>query len=187
MDITESRWRALARSSPWRWGSVHLVRASDGPWGEVEAWIRRPGLMRVETGGETYVVVDRPPEVAVFGVREDGQPFSSRHTPAPATSVTPALDADGLVAARPDSAGEEYDPRCGCCPLLRCEVAARHEAETGGRAADPVGLAEIFEVALDVETGICVAVHPAPGSTSSGHSVRVLAVDEDYPDELFEE
>ena len=25
MEITDGRWRALARSSPWRWRSVHLT------------------------------------------------------------------------------------------------------------------------------------------------------------------
>lgn len=50
---------------------------------------------------------------------------------------------------------------------------------------DRRSLATTFEVALDVETGICVAVHPADGTGSAGHSLRILAVDEVYPDALF--
>lgn len=83
---------------------------------------------------------------------------------------------------------ESYEPRCGCCPLLQCEVAARHEADIGGPAPGPDGWGELagsFEVALDVQTGICVAVDPEVGSTSGGHSLRLVAVDEECPDELF--
>jgi hypothetical protein len=52
-------FRALARSSPWLWSSVRLTRTMVGQENDerVCAWIRRPGLMRVEPdGGEPYTV-----------------------------------------------------------------------------------------------------------------------------------
>ena len=40
MEITHGRWRALARSSPWRWRSVHLTwhHALDDE--DAVAWLR---------------------------------------------------------------------------------------------------------------------------------------------------
>ena len=69
MDLTEETFRALARSSPWRWRSVHLVREVGGPVGEgsVEAWVRRPHLMRVLADGEVHVVRERPTQFARYG------------------------------------------------------------------------------------------------------------------------
>lgn len=78
---------ALARSSPWRWTTLHFRR------GDAEAWLARPDRLLVSD---------------VHGAgRHDGWPYGSsadweRWWP---TDVTPILRADGLVAARPD------DPR----------------------------------------------------------------------------
>jgi hypothetical protein len=57
--VEEETFRALARSSPWLWSSVRLTRTMVGRENvdRVRAWIRRPGLMRVEPdGGEPYTV-----------------------------------------------------------------------------------------------------------------------------------
>jgi hypothetical protein len=75
-----------------------------------------------------------------------------------------------------------YDPRCGCCPLLWSEVAAR--AEYGD---DPERLARFsaegypaaHDVALDVQTGIVVALEPIGSSSVPGFSVEIHAVDAD--------
>jgi hypothetical protein len=102
MELTEQSFRALARSSPWRWRSVHLVREVGGPVGEgdVEAVIRRPHLMRVVADGEVHVVRDGPTRVAPY--TRDGR--SGPVDVPTAADVRPVLDADGLVRVRPDSA-----------------------------------------------------------------------------------
>jgi hypothetical protein len=41
VDLTDDSFRALARSSPWRWRSLHLVHR--GRAGEAEARLTRPG------------------------------------------------------------------------------------------------------------------------------------------------
>jgi len=88
MTPTVDAFHALARSSPWRWTSVHLEHASSFP-GPCEAWVRRPGEL----------VVERPD-----GTREhhSGLPYSSTAAPrALPHEVTPTLRPDGLVAVRP--------------------------------------------------------------------------------------
>ncbi|HEY3527886.1 MAG TPA: hypothetical protein VGK78_01960 [Nocardioides sp.] len=54
MQPTVDSFRALARSSPWRWRTLHFTRRGD--LGEVEAWVRRPGelLVRPSSGAEQY-------------------------------------------------------------------------------------------------------------------------------------
>ncbi len=57
-------FRALARSSPWRFGTLHLThRPCGGTAGEeepVEAWLRRPGHLEVLAGGERHVETGVP-------------------------------------------------------------------------------------------------------------------------------
>ena len=99
--LTEDSWRALARSSPWRWRTLHFTRTDDD--GRVEAWVRRPGqlLVRDEQGRTTY---------------ESGLPYSSslltrvvRKGAATIPEIVrdrlphevqPTLREDGLVAVR---------------------------------------------------------------------------------------
>lgn len=52
-------FRALARSSPWRFGTLHFTHraAGDEP---VEAWLRRPGHLEVLAGGERHVETGVP-------------------------------------------------------------------------------------------------------------------------------
>ena len=71
-------------------------------------------------------------------------------------------------------------------------MADRIEAEDGGPPLDPgVSYPASFEVALDVGTGICVAVHPQLPSTrsldaeDSGFDVEIRAVDLDLPKGFF--
>jgi len=112
VQLTEDSWRALARSSPWRWRTLHFTRTDAS--GSVEAWVRRPGqlLVRDGKGRTTY---------------ESGVPYSSsvlaaavprrlwRRAAVPEISrdvlpqeVQPALREDGLVDVRPDR-GVSYD------------------------------------------------------------------------------
>jgi hypothetical protein len=91
MDPTEDSFRALARSSPWRWRTLHLrhrsgiVPASAG--GEVEAWLARPDGVRL-MGAD-----GRPLLPSFEGQR--GRPTRPWRPPAP------AYRPDGLVARRP--------------------------------------------------------------------------------------
>ena len=73
MELTEDTWRALARSTPWRWQSIHFTRVNEE--GSVEAWLRRPGelLVREENGRETYrSEPTRSSAVALTAVVADG-------------------------------------------------------------------------------------------------------------------
>lgn len=103
MELTEDTWRALARSSPWRWRSLHFTRVNE--YGTVEAWLRRPGqlLVREENGRET--LQSEPPRsssselfsiTSVVAEGVDGQPFDlPTHVDA-----GPTLRPDGLVDGR---------------------------------------------------------------------------------------
>lgn len=102
-------FQALARSSPWRWMTLHFRHRSEFA-GPCEAWVRRPGelLVRRQDGRE---------------VRESGLPYtravvsasiSGADVPLPPEPVlphlaTPALRPDGLVAERPSSFAVNYD------------------------------------------------------------------------------
>jgi hypothetical protein len=105
---TVDSYRALARSSPWRWRTLHFTRR--GLLRDVEAWVRRPGDLLVRPAG-------RPTEY-VHGV-----PYSTTTLTAVSSSsatadeivvrgdAAPRFRADGLVAERPpDWYLEHSDP-----------------------------------------------------------------------------
>lgn len=83
---TEDSFRALARSAPWRWTSVHL--RSRGVAGDVEAWLARPDGVRVVDGAGRPMLLNDPEQ------RTDGRP-STAWTAPPAR-----LRDDGLVESR---------------------------------------------------------------------------------------
>ena len=78
-----------------------------------------------------------------------------------------------------------YEPRCGCCPLLRTRAVALVEFE--GRPDHLLrAYAEAFRVRLDVGTGVCVLTEEIGGQRPGyGHDLRIEAVDEPMDDELF--
>ncbi|MFD4180816.1 hypothetical protein [Rhodococcus sp. NPDC058514] len=99
-------FRALARSSPWRWSTLEFELDRSGM---VEhAWIARPDRLRVESRGE------------VTQVQSEAQPFNrmgyssnGRGTPIERvwpTDVDPTFDGSGLVSARPEDVAIDYDP-----------------------------------------------------------------------------
>ncbi len=97
MHLTEDSFRALARSSPWRWRSLHFRHLDEHS--EVEAWVQRPDRLLVRTAYDgDHVVTDEldDPTLGTAGV-----PPSS-----PAArwgyDLAPVLRPDGLVAARPE-------------------------------------------------------------------------------------
>jgi hypothetical protein len=87
------------------------------------------------------------------------------------------------AVVRPTTA---YEPRCGCCPLLRTrdvDVREWGEGDVGGVLDE---YPDAFRVRLDVGTGLCVLTEQIGGPTpGAGHDVRIEAVDEPMDDELF--
>ncbi len=106
VDLTETSFRALARSSPWRWRTLHLRHR--GARGVVEAWVERPDRMLVRTPDGDHVVTDElrgPSFVTVGG------PSPAPVAPRWAFDVPPTLRPDGLVDARPDELVEDFVAR----------------------------------------------------------------------------
>ena len=90
--MTEDSFRALARSSPWRWTSVHLRHRSgqlpSGAEAGLEAWLTRPdGVRLVDADG-------RPIDNSLGSQRADGRPTGPWRPPE--ATYRP----DGLVAER---------------------------------------------------------------------------------------
>ncbi len=112
MQPTADDFRALARSSPWRWRTLHFRHRSDYA-GTCEAWVRRPGELLVRKAGEhdTYAS-GLPYGVATTRVWVSDDPAfvpppePPRRVP---QEVAPPLRADGLVAERPDDGWIDYD------------------------------------------------------------------------------
>jgi hypothetical protein len=230
---TVDTYRALARSSPWRWQTLHFSRR--GGLGDVEAWVRRPGDLLVSPVGR--------PEEYVHGVPYSTSRVVIRSTPegtmaldpwddSPDPDPEPVFRPDGLVAERPDDwylehsdpmwenytwtamldpdelshhvlvddvraeelhgrqawtarlrPEEGYEPRCGCCPLLWSEIAARAEyADEPDRLVQfaAQGYPTSYDVALDVQTGVVVSLEPEGGGRHElGFTLEILEVDID--------
>ncbi len=168
MEPTVDTFRALARSSPWRWRTLHFTRRGD--LGSAEAWLRRPGelVVRLADGSHEYVSgvpytsypqhavlreaagLPEPPgptfrDDGLVAKRPDDYHFEHGDPMWHNYTWTAMLDPDELshdvvlddlrvdeiggrevwrVRARPQ---QDYDPRCGCCPLLWSEIAALAE------------------------------------------------------------
>src|SRR5215218_490488 len=134
-------FRALARSSPWRWTTLRCtVRWPGHPWRTepVRAWLRRPDRLRVETldGRPLQVVHERGTQVALFGPGE-------AHTvtyPWPADGPAPVRRPDGLVAVRPDGLSYDapmYQSYDWVAMLDPVELADGRDPETGADAELP--------------------------------------------------
>ncbi|WP_347057781.1 hypothetical protein ABC795_13900 [Blastococcus sp. HT6-30] len=80
---------------------------------------------------------------------------------------------------------DAYEPRCGCCPLLRTRAVDLAEYGADGRHlldAYP----DAFRVRLDAETGVCVLTEAVGADIAGrGHDLRIEAVDEPMDDDLF--
>ena len=102
MDITEERFRALARSSPWLWSTLRYVQERN-PSGtdqqRLRLMIRRPRFARVERLDGTLLSVHRgqPRTVTPLSRRGGASPVA---LPAP-SEVEVAVDEFGLVRQRP--------------------------------------------------------------------------------------
>jgi hypothetical protein len=111
MEATPERFRALARSSPWRWTTLRCVLTSNRAHADPEEPIRihlsRPKLARIERlDGEPISVHRERPQTA--GVLSRGRRSQTVTLPDPST-VTPELDSDGLVRSRPGTWQVDHD------------------------------------------------------------------------------
>ncbi len=106
MDATPQVFRALARSSPWRWTTLRFAQVrwpirgtfDDG----VRAWLRRPDMLRVESrDGDLIQVIQEGPDNGML-LTSSGPPISRMRPEAP------ELDADGLIR-EPRDAGSGWD------------------------------------------------------------------------------
>ncbi|MGY1740680.1 MULTISPECIES: hypothetical protein [unclassified Blastococcus] len=81
---------------------------------------------------------------------------------------------------------DTYEPRCGCCPLLRDPLIDRLEWDDAAERFAGVRYPSATRVRLDVGTGVCVATEALDGTyAGDGHEVLVEAVDEPMADDLF--
>lgn len=132
-------FRALARSSPWRWRSVHLTYDDGGGRGPVEAWLRRSGphgpaeLVTLGPDGVPSYLADEPRGRSMVGRVEVRAPWE----------VTPTLRPDGLVAAPRPGDGSPPFVAYGDPP---------HRGYLWVAALDPVELSSSVEV-TDLEEG----------------------------------
>jgi hypothetical protein len=78
-----------------------------------------------------------------------------------------------------------YEPRCGCCPLLRTRAIDLLEYRDHPEHVLPI-YPDAYRVRLDVATGVCLSTEEIGGLTpGAGHDLRIEAVDEPMPDDLF--
>jgi hypothetical protein len=150
---TVDAFRALARSSPWRWTTLHFHHRSPYP-GPCEAWVRRPGELLVRTPDGSEQRVTEPPRssssrLRSFAVGSDDPdlvPPPPPPDPVRPHELTPVLRPDGLVAERPSSFQVDYDdPMHGNYSWVamldpvelshHVEVASLREDEVFGRPA----------------------------------------------------
>jgi hypothetical protein len=189
---------ALARSSPWLWSTLRFTerrRMYDGIR-ELRAWLRRPDLVRVETLDGTLLQVVRERNRRTDGVAFDAPMFQDYFWVAMLDPVelSVAVDVDRVTevehAGRPAweavvAPTPAYEPRCGCCPLLRSlEVDVREYGPRSEHMLDEYP--DAYRVRLDVGTGVCVFT-AAVGGREPGelHTLTIEAVDEPMDDELF--
>ena len=135
-SVSADAFRALCRSSPWKWQSLRFqVRPAAAEARFVNAWLRRPLALRVEAADGTLLH-----STAALNDSKDSLFTSGSRKPwlLPAYLVTPGYDDDGLVRRRPEAAYGE--PGFGPDPAS----AARFSAWL-----DPVELAGKAPVPLD--------------------------------------
>jgi len=215
MTVTVDAFQALARSSPWRWRTLHF-RHRDGSE-EVEAWLRRPGRLLVRTADGREHRVTEPvgsyfPDISpgtVMGPRADSLRFEVDDPMWTNYAWVAMLDPvelshhvevaslrEDLVAGRPAWRADlralpGYDPRCGgnCCELLYSEAGLMSDYGSLDEVPDDLRgrtYPDHYDVALDVETGVVVRCLPVGGEPDAAWlEVDILEVDADL-DALFE-
>lgn len=111
------------------------------------------------------------------------------HSVIPGTDVTEVREVDDRgrpawqALLRPT---DGYEPRCGCCSMLRSR---RIDVDEWGEDRTDVLLTDYpsaYRVRLDRDTGVCTYTEALDGDIAGGgHELRIEAVDEPLGDELF--
>lgn len=114
VDLTVDAFHALARSSPWRWRSLHFRHRDDRRPDGVEAWIVRPGWMKVlaPTWKRPRLTEDTLDSTRILvGWSSSDPDFVAPPPPTPrwAMDVPPTYRPDGLVAERPQDWSIRFD------------------------------------------------------------------------------
>lgn len=141
MEVTEERFRALARSSPWRWSTLRFTlvrRPSHTPGFEtgLRAWVRRPDAVRVEDlHGNLVQVVHEEPRTVGLLTPEGGSTMPLQDP----RSSPPPLDDDGFVVERPwmlDYDGPMFQDYHWVAMLDPVELGDGHDGGPGTRLRD---------------------------------------------------
>ena len=172
-------------------------RRERGPGDGLRPILRSDGLVDLRPDPPTFDAYDAPMFQDYFWIAmldpvelADGRDWDAGGVAGPALAVEELTEVDhgGRLAweavVRPT---DVYEPRCGCCPLLRTrriDLLEYRDYPQYVLSAYP----EAFRVRLDVGTGICVFTEQLGGLTpGAGHDVRIEAVDEPMDDALFHE
>ncbi|MER7071199.1 hypothetical protein [Terrabacter sp. NPDC000476] len=187
---TDDEFRALARSSPWLFTTLHLTLRRPGQE-PVEAWLSRPGRLAVEVGGRRHVVTGVPYAKVFYGGVGGRQP---EWVVSPPQDHEPVRRADGLVAERPDRFEVDYDdPLWGSydwVAMLDPVELATGTRLTGLQATTRKGRETWWAVAVGVEgyeprCSCCPLLWGVESERQdAGASGRELRADVDYPEWL---
>lgn len=110
LQPTPARFRALARSSPWRWSSIQFQWKARGADNADHVWIRRPDRFRVE--GPDGTVRDIQVSTRAFEGSFYRAGSKGKWLPTPGIwpcETKPALDSEGFVAERPVRPDIDFD------------------------------------------------------------------------------
>lgn len=129
-----------------------------------------------------WVAMLDPVELADGRDHETGEPAEPALEIESLAEVTHAGRPAWEAVVRPT---EVYEPRCGCCPLLRTRAIDLLEYRDYPEHVLPA-YPDAYRVRLDVGTGVCVRTEEIGGLTpGAGHEVVIEAVDEPMDDDLF--
>jgi len=195
---TVDDFQALARSSPWRWTSLHFRHRSRRL--DVEVWLARPDGVRIVDSSGAPVTINlesqRPdgratrPWEPVNG--DDGLYWDNYSWLAMLDPVELSHDVAISRLREDEVAGRAvwrahvralpgYDPRCSCCALVWCEIADIYEwGDTPGWTPTKEAYPDHYDIALDVATGVVVRCLPVGGSPDAARIENdIVEVDAD--------
>jgi hypothetical protein len=107
---TPVRFRALARSSPWRWSSIQFEWKARGAASADHVWIRRPDRFRVE--GPDGTLRDARVSTRAFEGSFHKEGSKGKWLPTPGiwpSETEPALNSEGFVTDRPARSDIDFD------------------------------------------------------------------------------